>query len=123
MQVRAKLALTIFATGLATALLVVASVFVAFERFERETTYQRARGFLARVTAQYDNLLELQQRHPADFNAWLANLVLFEPESQLYLLDRDGRVLATLARLEGRPRCTWRWARCANRPAAPPRPT
>ena len=42
----------------------MASVFVAFERFQRETTYQRARGFLARVTAQYDNLLELQQRHP-----------------------------------------------------------
>ena len=103
MQVRGKLALTIFATGLATALLVVASVFVAFERFERETTYQRARAFLVRVTTQYDNLLELQQRHPADFNAWLANLVLFEPDSQLYLLDRDGRVLATSARLELTP--------------------
>jgi len=102
-QVRGKLALTIFATGLATALLVVASVVVAFERFERETAYQRARGFLARVTAQYDNLLELQQRHPADFNAWLANLVLFEPDSQLFLLDPEGRVLATSARMEIKP--------------------
>ncbi|MBK6865171.1 MAG: sensor histidine kinase [Ideonella sp.] len=99
MNVRAKLGLTIFATGLATALLVIASVVVAFERFERESAYQRARGFLVRVAAQYDNLLELQQRHPADFNAWLANLVLFEPDSQLLPARRRGRVLATSARI------------------------
>ena len=99
MNVRPKLALTIFATGLATALLVIASVVVAFERFERETAYHRARAFLVRVAAQYDNLLELQQRHPADFNAWLANLVLFEADSQLYLLDPEGRVLATSAKV------------------------
>jgi signal transduction histidine kinase len=98
-NVRLKLGLTIFATGLATALLVIASVVVAFERFERETAYQRARGFLVRVASQYDNLLDLQQRHPADFNAWLANLVLFEPDSQLYLLDPEGRVLATSAKV------------------------
>ena len=103
MSVRAKLALTIFATGLATTLLVVASVVVALERFERETTYQRARGFLMRVAAQYDDLIELQRRYPGDFNAWLANLVLFEPDSQLYLLDTRGRVLATSARIEITP--------------------
>jgi signal transduction histidine kinase len=103
MSVRIKLALTIFATGLATALLVIASVVVAFERFERETTYQRARGFLIRVATQYDNLLELQQRYPGDFNGWLANLLLFEPDSELYLLDPTGRVLATTARIDLTP--------------------
>lgn len=99
MNVRAKLTLTIFATGLATALLVIASVVVAFERFERETAYHRARAFLVRVAGQYDSLLEQQQREPEDFNAWLAHLVLFEPDSQLYLLDPEGRVLATSAKV------------------------
>ena len=66
MTVRLKLALTIFTTGLVTALLVIASVVVAFERFERETAYHCARSFLARVAAQYDNLIDLRERHPAE---------------------------------------------------------
>ena len=99
MSVRLKLALTIFATGLATALLVIATVVHAFDRFERETTYQRASNFLARVVAQYDNIVDLHERYPADFSAWLGSLVLFEPDSQLYLLDPQGRVLATTAKV------------------------
>jgi len=99
MTVRLKLALTIFATGLLTALLVIATVLYAFERFEHETTYQRGSHFLARVVAQYDNIIDLHERYPADFNAWLANLVLFEPDSQLYLLDPKGRVLASSAKV------------------------
>ena len=99
MSVRLKLTLTIFAAGLATALLVIATVLYAFERFERETIYLRGSGFLARVVAQYDNIVDLHERYPADFNAWLANLMLFEPQSELYLLDAQGRVLASSAKL------------------------
>jgi signal transduction histidine kinase len=94
-SVRLKIALTIVATGLITALLVIATVIVAFERFERETTFQRAVAFLARVTASYDNLLDLEQRQPQEFNAWLRNLVLSEPDTQLYLLDAQGTVLSS----------------------------
>ncbi len=103
MTVRLKLALTIFATGLVTALLVIATVFYAFERFEHETAYQRASTFLGRVVAQYDNIIDLHERYPEDFNAWLANLVLFEPDSQLYLLDPQGRVLASSAKVKLAP--------------------
>ena len=98
MTVRLKIALTILAAGFAAALLVMATVLYAFERFERETTYQRASNFLSRVVAQYDNIVDLHERYPADFNAWLANLVLFEPDSQLYLLDPQGKVLASSAK-------------------------
>ena len=41
MTVRFKLALTVFATGLITALLVIATVLYAFQRFEHEATYRR----------------------------------------------------------------------------------
>ena len=99
MTVRLKITLTILATGLATALLVIAAVIYAFQRFEHEITYQRARAFLTRVVGEYDSIIDLQERHPADFNAWLANLVLFDPSSQLYLLDTEGRVLATSAKV------------------------
>lgn len=94
MTVRFKIALTIFVTGALTALGVIATVLFAFQRFERETTYHRADAFLGRVVAMYDNIFEMHERHPDEFTAFLRNLVLFEPDTQLYLLDREGRVLA-----------------------------
>ena len=95
MSVRLKLALTVIATGLLTALGVIAAVLYAFQRFEHETTFARANAFLARITAQYDDLLDLQQRQPEEFRRWLRGLVLYEPDTQLYLLDAQGTVLAT----------------------------
>jgi signal transduction histidine kinase len=94
MTVRLKIALTIFVTGALTALGVTATVLYAFQRFEHETTYHRANAFLGRVVAMYDNLFELHERHPEEFTGFLRNLVLFEPDTQLYLLDAQGTVLA-----------------------------
>ncbi len=94
MTVRFKLALTIFATGILTALLVVVTVVYAFQRFEHETAYRRGSAFLERVVANYENLFELYERRPDEFPGWLSNMVLFEPDNQLYLLDTKGGVLA-----------------------------
>jgi signal transduction histidine kinase len=94
MTVRFKLALTIFATGIVTALLVIMTVVYAFQRFEHETAYRRGSAFLERVVANYDNLFELYERRPDEFQGWLRNMVLFEPDTQLYLLDLQGTVLA-----------------------------
>ena len=95
MTVRLKLALTVFATGLVTALLVLVTVVYAFQRFEHETAYRRGSAFLSRVAATYDNLLEMHERQPDELRAWLRNMVLFEPDTQLYLLDLKGTVLAS----------------------------
>lgn len=95
MTVRVKLALTIFITGVLTMLGCIAAVLFAFQRFEHETTYHRANAFLGRVVEAYDDLFELHQRRPQDFPGFLRSLVLFEPDTQLYLLDADGTVLAT----------------------------
>jgi signal transduction histidine kinase len=93
MSVRLKLALTVFATGIVTALLVLAAVIYAFQRFEHETTYRRGSAFLQRVVASHDNLFELYERRPDEFEVWLRSIVLFEPDTQLYLLDPQGTVL------------------------------
>lgn len=95
MTVRFKLALTVFVTGLVTALLVIATVIYAFQRFERETAYARGTAFLARAVADDDRLLSMYERSRDEFQRWLRNLVLFEPDTQLYLLDLQGRVLAS----------------------------
>lgn len=94
MTVRFKIALTIFATGALTALGVIATVLFAFQRFEHETTYHRSNAFLGRVVAMYDDIFELHERQPEEFTEFLRNLVLFEPDTQLYLLDAKGTVLA-----------------------------
>ena len=57
-SVRLKIALTIFLTGLLTAVGVVATVLLAFERFERESTYYRADAFLQRVVTLHPDLLD-----------------------------------------------------------------
>ena len=77
MSVRLRIALTIFVTGALTALGVIATVLFAFQRFEHETTFQRADAFLGRVVGMYDNIFEMHQRQPQEFNQFLRNLVLF----------------------------------------------
>jgi signal transduction histidine kinase len=94
MTVRLKLALTVFATGLFTALLVVATVVYSFQRFENETAYRRGMAFLGRVVSMYDNIFDMHERNPEEFKRWLRGLVLFEPDTELYLLDNQGTVLA-----------------------------
>ena len=64
MTVRLKLALTIFATGLVTALLVVATVVYSFQRFENETAYRRGMAFLGRVVSMYDNIFDMHEQRP-----------------------------------------------------------
>ena len=95
MSVRLRLALTVFLTGLATAVAVLATVALAFQRFERESTYLRAEAFMTRVLQQHDSLLEQHQRNPEEFANFLRSLLLFDPDSRLYLLDAQGRLLAS----------------------------
>ncbi len=97
MTVRLRLALTVLLTGVFTALAVSVTVALAFMRFEHESTYARADAFLGRVVGMYEDLLDLRQTNPQDFNVFLRNLLLFEPDSQLYLLAADGTVLAHTA--------------------------
>ncbi len=95
MSVRLRLALTVVLTGLVTAIAVLATVAVAFQRFERESSYLRAEAFMTRVLQQHDNLLDQQQRNPEEFAGFLRSLLLFDPDSRLYLLDAQGRLLAS----------------------------
>jgi signal transduction histidine kinase len=94
LSVRWRLALVVFLTGLATAVGCLITVALAFQRFEHESIWQRGDAFLARVAAQHPDMLDLQQRSPDEFTVFLRNLMLYEPDSQLYLLGADGTVLA-----------------------------
>jgi hypothetical protein len=58
MTVRLRIALTIAVTGIVTALGVLLTVALAFQRFEHESTYERANAFVGRVVEMYDDLLD-----------------------------------------------------------------
>jgi signal transduction histidine kinase len=94
MTVRLRLALTIVLAGLATAIGVIVTLAVAFQRFDHESAYQRADGFISRVLVMHPDLLDQHQRQPAPFEDFLRSLLLYDPDSHLYLLAPDGRVLA-----------------------------
>lgn len=94
MSVRLRLALTVLLTGLATAVGVLVTVALAFERVERESTFARANDFVQRVARQHEDLLAQQRQDPQAFDLFLRSLLWFDPGSQLYLLDADGTVLA-----------------------------
>lgn len=100
MTVRLKIALTIFLTGLLTAVGIIATVLYAFQRFEHEATYYRASAFLERVIVRHPDMFAMQERFEEDFNGFLGNLVLFEPDTQVYLLAADGTVVANSGDLE-----------------------
>ena len=100
MSVRLKIVLTIFLTGLLTAVGVVVTVLLAFQRFEHESTYYRADIFLQRVVTLHPDILAMQERFPQEFTGFLRNLVLFEPDTQLYLLASDGTVLASTGEVQ-----------------------
>lgn len=95
MSLRARLALTILLAGLATALALILTVAAAFQRFEHESTWERANGFVGRVVQRHPDLLALHARDPEGFADFLRNLLLFETGTQLYLLAPDGTVLAS----------------------------
>lgn len=94
MTVRLRLALTVFLAGLAAALGVIASVALAFQRFEHQSSFQRADAFIARVVALHPDLLDQHERAPEELNAFLGSLVLYDPGTRLYLLSPGGQVIA-----------------------------
>jgi signal transduction histidine kinase len=99
MSVRLRLALTVLLSGLVAALGVIVAVAVAFQRFEHENTWQRADAFLERVNGLHDDLMDQHRRNPEEFGNFLRNLMLYEPNSQLYLLAADGRVLVSTGKM------------------------
>jgi len=95
MSVRLRLALTVFLAGLAAALGCIAAVTLAFQRFEHESTYQRGDALVGRVVSMHGDLLDQQLIDPEGLQTFLRGLVLYDADSQLYLLDLSGRILSS----------------------------
>ena len=60
-------------------------------------------AFLGRVVGMYDNIFDMHEHSPEEFQRWLRGLVLYEPDTELYLLDAHGLVLAKTGPPELKP--------------------
>jgi len=68
---------------------------LTYRDYRSELVSARADGFAKQILASFPDLWTAYAADPERFGERLSEFVLFEPNTGLYLLDRDGRVLAT----------------------------
>jgi signal transduction histidine kinase len=68
---------------------------MTYREYREEMVSARAQGFAERILDTFPDLWQTFNTDPWRLNERLSEFVLFEPNTGLYLLDRDGRVLAT----------------------------
>ncbi len=81
--------------GLAMAMLLAAIMFSSVRSYYMELAYEKAVSFVERVLEMHPNLWQAYRADPEGFGARLRELVLYAPNTGLYLLDTDGAVLAS----------------------------
>ncbi len=86
--------------GFFTAALLAGIMFTSVRGYYVDMTYEKAARFVERVIEMHPDLWETYARDPSGFAAQLREYILYSPNTGLYLLDNDGRVLASAG--EGR---------------------
>ncbi len=86
--------------GLATAVLLAAIMFASVRGYYMDVTHEKTARFVERVIEMHPDLWSSYRDNPATFGARLREYILYSPNTGLYLLDNDGRVLASAG--EGR---------------------
>lgn len=87
--------------SLVTALLLAAIMFSSVRGYYADMTHEKANNFVDRVLEMHPDLWETYLANPDGFGARLRASILYSPNTGLYLLDNDGRVLASAS--EGNP--------------------
>jgi hypothetical protein len=74
---------------------------LTYRDYRSELVSARADGFAKQILASFPDLWMTYAADPSRFGERLREFVLFEPNTGLYLLDRQGRVLATAGDVQG----------------------
>lgn len=80
--------------GVAIALLLASIMFSAVRAYYADVVYEKASSFAERVLEMHPDLWQGYERNPEEFGARLSELILYSPNTGLYLVDNEGRVLA-----------------------------
>ena len=94
-SIRARVLMLVAGAGLLTALVLAAVMHVSVRSYYTDVVYTQSKAFIDRVVEMYPDLWETYERSPEAFSDQLSAFTVFSPKTGMYLLDRDGRVLAT----------------------------
>ena len=78
-----------------TAVLLAAIMFSSVRAYYADMTHDKANRFVDRVLEMHPDLWAAYEARPDGFGARLREFILYSPNTGLYLLDNDGRVLAS----------------------------
>ena len=95
-----RVLLLVAGSSLVLAALLALTAFLSWRAYWSETSYGRASAFVERILDTNPDLWAAYRADPAHASDLLRQFVLFEPDTGLYLLDTDGRVLVSAG--EGR---------------------
>lgn len=102
-SIRARMLMLLAAFGVLIAATLVGITYQAVTGFYMDVQYERASAFAKRIVSMHPDLWTRYRDRPARFSSVLSEYILYSPDTGLYLLDRDGRVLASA----GEPRIFW----------------
>ena len=86
--------------GVVTAALLAGILYSSVRSYYVDITYEKAIRFAERVLENHPDLWDTFEQNPPGFGARLREFNLYSPNIGLYLVDNDGRVLASAG--EGR---------------------
>jgi len=99
-SLRFRVLLLVAAFGFFTAALLAGIMFTSVRGYYVDMTYEKSVRFIERVIEMHPDLWDTYATDPSGFSARLREYILYSPNTGLYLLDNDGRVLASAG--EGR---------------------
>ena len=94
-SLRARVLMLVAGAGLLTAIVLAAVMHMSVRSYYTDVVYSQSRAFIDRVVEMYPDLWERYERDPDEFSGKLAAYTVFSPNTGMYLLDPNGRVLAT----------------------------
>jgi signal transduction histidine kinase len=103
-SLRARVLLLVAGAGLLTAIVLAAVMHMSVRSYYVDVVYSQSRAFIDRVLEMHPDLWDVYERDPAGFSRSLAAYTVFSPNTGMYLLDAQGRVLAT----SGDPQAFWK---------------
>jgi signal transduction histidine kinase len=102
-SLRARVLLLVAGAGLLTAIVLATVMHMSVRSYYTDVVYKQTREFIDRVFEMHPDLLDIYRSDPQGFSQKLAQYTVFSPATGMYLLDTEGRVLAS----SGEPRLFW----------------
>jgi two-component system OmpR family sensor kinase len=99
-SLRARVLMLVAGAGLLTALVLGAVMHMSVRSYYVDVVYSQSQAFVDRVIEMYPDLWAVYENEPDAFPRKLAAYTAFSSNTGMYLLDTNGRVLATSGELQ-----------------------